>query len=67
MKRKAIAELHQKNKEELKTMLDKANLEVVHLKMEKQSGKLKNVSSLNKKKREVARIKTILKEKESNL
>lgn len=67
MKRKAITELHQKNKEELKTMLDKTNLEVVHLKMEKQSGKLKNVSSLNSKKREVARIKTILKEKESNL
>ena len=67
MKRKAIKELHQKNKEELKTMLDKAVLESVHLKMEKQSGKLKNVCSLGEKRKEVARIKTILKEKESNL
>ena len=67
MKKKAIKELHQKNKEELKTMLDKAIPEVVHLKMEKQSGKLKNVGLLGEKRKEIARIKTILKEKESNL
>ena len=67
MKVKEIKELHQKKKEELKIMLEKIAKEIVNFRMEKQSGKLKNVSLLNKKKREVARIKTIIKEKEINL
>lgn len=67
MKRKEIKELHQKNKEELKIMLEKTAREIVNLRMEKQSGKLKNISFLNQKKRELARIKTIIKEKEISL
>ncbi|MCX6725866.1 MAG: 50S ribosomal protein L29 [Candidatus Shapirobacteria bacterium] len=67
MKIKEIKELHQKKIEELKIMLEKIAKEIVNFRMEKQSGKLKNVSLLNKKKREVARIKTIIKEKEINL
>ncbi|MBM3205460.1 50S ribosomal protein L29 [Candidatus Shapirobacteria bacterium] len=67
MKKNQKKELHQKNNEELKQLIGKMNEELVKLKMEKQAGKLKNVRLLERKKHELAIVKTIFKEKELNL
>jgi len=66
MKIKEVKELTMKKEEELKKMIEKNSLEIVKLKMEKQVGKLKNISLLREKKRDLARLKTILKDKELN-
>lgn len=67
MKKKERQELHQKSKKELEELIKKVSQELVKLKMEKEAGKLKNIHLLVEKKRQVAIIKTILKEKELGL
>jgi ribosomal protein L29 len=64
MKLKEKKEYHQKSLEELKQQVKKIAEELVKLKMEKQTGKLKNVNLISQKKNHLAVIKTILKEKE---
>jgi large subunit ribosomal protein L29 len=64
MKAKDIKQLHQKSKEELNKMLKEAQEELVRIKMEIATRKLKNTHLLMKKRHEVARIKTIIHEKE---
>lgn len=48
------------NIDELKNMLDKAEIEYHKLLMEKSSGSLKDTSLLPKKRKEIARIKTFI-------
>lgn len=64
MKRKEVKELPAKKKEELEKAIQKTIEEIVKLKMDKQVGKLKNISLLREKKRDLARLKTVLKNKE---
>lgn len=63
MKKKEIKELFQKLKEELVGLLGKYQSELVKLKLEKSVGKLKDSQAVNKKRHDIARIKTILKTK----
>lgn len=65
MKRKQIQELHQKETGELRKLLSQAQDELVKLRMDLEAKKIKDVHALAKKRDEIARIKTILKEKES--
>lgn len=65
MKRKQIQELHQKETGELRKLLSQAQDELVKLRMDLEAKKIKDVHALTKKRDEIARIKTILKEKES--
>lgn len=60
MKKREIKELTQKSKEELVTMVKKYRQELVKLKLEKSVGKLKDSQAINKKRHDIARIKTIL-------
>lgn len=64
MKRKQIQELHQKETGELRKLLSQAQDELVKLRMDLEAKKIKDVHVLAKKRDEIARIKTILKEKE---
>lgn len=64
MKRKQIDELHQKEVGELKKLLSQAQSELVKLRMDLATKKIKDVHVVAKKGDEIARIKTILKEKE---
>lgn len=65
MKRKQIQELHQKETGELRKLLSQAQDELVKLRMDLEAKKIKDIHALAKKRGEIARIKTILKEKES--
>jgi ribosomal protein L29 len=67
MKKKELKDLHLKNKEELQSLMRKAQEELTKLKMDKQAGRLKNVRLPDTKRHDLARIKTILKEKDLNL
>lgn len=64
MKRKDLKEYHTKDRKELEGLLKESRKQLVVLKMEKATGKGKNVHALSQKKDEIARILTILKEKE---
>jgi ribosomal protein L29 len=64
MKTKDKRELHTKTEDELKTVLKTAREDLDKLKIENFQKKLKNTSSLNSKRKEIAQILTILKEKE---
>lgn len=64
MKSKGIKELHTKTMAELKTTLNEARIELFNFKLEKVQNKLKNLRSLFHLKKDIARIQTILKEKE---
>jgi len=67
MKKKELKELHQKSQQELQNLMRKAQEELTKLKMDKQAGRLKNVRLPDTKRHDLARIKTILKEKDLNL
>ena len=67
MKKKELKELHQKSQQDLQSLMKKAQEELVKLKMDRKAGRLKNVRLPENKRRDLARIKTILKEKELNL
>jgi len=64
MKRQEIKELHSQSKKQLFALQRKVQAELVKLRAELAAGKLKDVHQLKKKRRDLARIKTIISEKE---
>jgi len=64
MKKKKLESLRAKKIEELKTLIEAAEIELVKLKMEKAGKKLKDVTALRKKKEEIAIMKTLIRESE---
>lgn len=64
MKSKDIKELHTKTIEELKVMLSQAKDELFSLKMQIVQNKLKNKRLIFLKRKDIAAVATILKEKE---
>ena len=64
MKRKEIQKLHQLSLGELQVRLVEARKELVDLRMSTGREKTKDVKAIGKKRDEMARIMTILKEKE---
>ncbi len=64
MKAKEIKQLHAKTVKELRVMLQKVQEELVKLRMGQATRKLKNFHQLMRKRHDIARIKTILREKE---
>lgn len=63
MKKKQKAELRSKSTPELKTEAENRRKEILKLRMEIRTAKVKNVSSLKNKMDELAVVMTILKEK----
>ncbi|MBI4097180.1 MAG: 50S ribosomal protein L29 [Candidatus Levybacteria bacterium] len=64
MKTKDVKELHTKSKEELKKMLTEAKDALFSYQMDHQQMKLKNTRSLSMKRKDIARIASILRGKE---
>jgi large subunit ribosomal protein L29 len=64
MKRKLLKSTQSKSVAELKKLMAKAQEDLVRLRTDLGSGKLKDVHQVKKKKRDLARYKTILREKE---
>ncbi len=64
MKTRDIKELHSKTPEDLKKMLMDLKLEMAKLNLDLNLNKNKNINILKTKKRDVARILTVLTEKE---
>jgi len=64
MKTKEKNDLHTKSIVELRTMLKTAKDAVFTSKLEKSQNKLKNTSSLSLKRKEIAQVLSIMKEKE---
>lgn len=64
MKKKDIQELHNKSKKELEELMKKVQTELVRLRTDFGAGKLKNVNQIKLKRRDLARIKTVMKELE---
>lgn len=64
MKTKDKKDLFTKDIKELKNMLSEAKDALFNLKMEKSQNKLKNTRSIFMKRKEIARILTVLKRKE---
>jgi large subunit ribosomal protein L29 len=60
MKKKALAAWHQKSIPELEGLMVKIEKELVRLRIDQGAGKLKDVHQLARKKRDLARLKTIL-------
>jgi ribosomal protein L29 len=67
MKKKDIQDLHHKTKGDLQNLMRKTQEELTKLKMDKQAGRLKNVHLPGAKRHDLARIKTVLREKELGL
>lgn len=65
MKLKAVKELHTKTVEELQVLLQTAAEELSLLRFDQAQGKLKNTSSFLHKRKDIARIQTVLREKEN--
>lgn len=65
MKRREIVDLHKKDKKELLKLLQQQEAEEIKLRVDMVSGKVKNTNILKNKKKDVARILTILSEKEA--
>ncbi|MGB9706847.1 MAG: 50S ribosomal protein L29 [Microgenomates group bacterium] len=64
MKKKELQELRTKTKREILELIRKTEEELVKLRLEKEAGRLKDVHLVTKKSDDLARLKTILKEKE---
>lgn len=64
MKKTDIKDLHTKTIDELKEMYKAAKSEIIDLNIEKSQFKLKNPRSIFNKKKDIARILTILRGKE---
>lgn len=60
MKKNQLKELQTKTATELGSLLAKGEIELAKLKMDLRAGKLKDVRSLNKKRHDLARMRTIL-------
>lgn len=63
MKKNELKELHAKTHEELVKMLGEARLIIAQSQMDKSMGKLKNTNFINTKKKDVARMLTLLGQK----
>ncbi len=63
MKKKDFNQLKEKTIEELKVLLAKAKLEALKIKMEQTRGKVKNVHTYLMKRKEIAKITTLINEK----
>lgn len=66
MKKKELKDLQTKSIAELKELSKKTQDELVKLKMDAQAGKLKNIRLVAQRRRDLAQIKTVLREKEIN-
>lgn len=64
MKRKQKEELRAKKIDELQSLLQKAEAELVKLRMEKASGRTKDTTVLRKKRKQIAVIKTLIRERQ---
>lgn len=64
MKTKDKKELFTKSKEELKSLLKEERQALITLRLEKAQNKLKNTRAIFFKRKDIARILTVLKEKE---
>ena len=64
MNKDNLKKLREKTTKELKEDVEKTQKELFSLKMDKSIGKLKNLRSIFIKRKEIAVIKTIIKEKE---
>ena len=64
MKKKDLAQLREQTIQELKDQISKLQQEVMDLRMQFHLKKLKDVHAMKKKYKDIARIKTILKERE---
>lgn len=64
MKKKELKDLHNQSTTALAGLIKKTQAELVKLKMDLQAGRLKNVHLVSQKRQNLARIKTILQEKE---
>jgi large subunit ribosomal protein L29 len=59
-----INELRQKNEEELKSLVEDGEKELQELRIEHRTEGLVDTSELKKKRKDIARVKTVLREKE---
>jgi ribosomal protein L29 len=66
MKIKDKKELHNKNEDELRSMLKGVHEELEALRLDKTQNKVKNTSELTNMRRKIAVLQTILQEKELN-
>lgn len=66
MKKKDFNQLKEKTIEELNELLAKAKLEALKIKMEQMRGKVKNVHLYLMKRKEIAKMMTLINEKKSN-
>jgi len=66
MKKSKLSELRMKTTKELEELIKKTQGELVKLRLAKEAGKLKDVHQVSKKRHDLARLKTILREKELN-
>ena len=64
MKQDQIKALHAKTKRELRELIKKTQEELARLKVELGAGRVKDTQAVNKKRHDLARLKTILREKE---
>jgi ribosomal protein L29 len=64
MKRKDITALHDKTEKELNKMQQELQLQLAKSRMEKKAGKLENISLVKTLADDVARIKTVIREKQ---
>jgi ribosomal protein L29 len=64
MKKKALLSLHKETTEALKKMAHKVEKEIVETRLKMKSGKLKNVHETKNKRHLLARLRTIIREKE---
>lgn len=64
MKKKEISQLHTKTSPELNILIKKMEEELVKMKIDLGSGRLKDVRSVLKKRRDLARVKTVFRQKE---
>lgn len=63
MKAQEVHELRTKSKGELKALLNKAKKELLSLKIDISLGKLKNVHAARVKRKDIAQILTVIREK----
>jgi len=64
MKKKELNQLRTKTSQQLEALAKKTAQEVFKLKMEQKTNRLKNVHLVGQKRHDLAKIKTILREKE---
>ena len=64
MKKKEIKALAEKSKEELVKMLETSTQQLANLRLQLRAGKLKNIRAVMMERKKIARLKTILRQKE---